>query len=88
MDVPAQIDMVVELLKELGIEVRREHLSGECGGLCRMRGRQVLFVDEDADPASRLEHCLEALATLQGTDAIFLPPEIRERLDRLRSKDG
>ena len=85
MDALAQIDMVVELLERMGVEVRRERMGGSGGGLCRMRGRQVMFIDEDADAATRLERCVEGLAALPESESVFLPPELRERVERMRA---
>jgi len=86
MDVSAQIDMIVELLERLEVEVRRERMGGSGGGLCRMRGRQVMFIDEDADAATRLERCVEGLAALTQSESVYLPPELRERVERARSR--
>jgi hypothetical protein len=85
MDALAQIDMVVELLERLGVEVRRERMGGSGGGLCRMRGRQVMFLDEDADAATRLERCAAGLAMMPESESVFLPPELRERVERMRA---
>jgi hypothetical protein len=53
-----------------------------------MRGRQVMFIDEDADAATRLERCAEGLAALPESESVFLPPELRERVEQARSKTG
>jgi len=81
MELAAQIDAVVEVVLRHGVEVRREHLGGGGGGLCTLRGRKVLFIDMDADPATRLEQSLAGMRLLPGVADIFMPPEIRERLD-------
>ncbi|HUU84509.1 MAG TPA: hypothetical protein VM243_13495 [Phycisphaerae bacterium] len=86
MDELAQLDKVVEIAEELGVEVRREAIDGESGGLCRIKGRHVLFIDTLADATTRLERCIEALARLPGIDDYYLRPDIRERIDRIRSQ--
>ncbi len=83
MDQLAQIDHLTQIAEALGIVVRREPIDGEGGGLCRINGRTVLFIDTLADPASRLECCLEALAGVPGIDEHYLRPELRDRIDRL-----
>ncbi len=80
----AQLDTVVEVFDRLGIAVRWEHLGGTGGGLCRVRGEQVLFIDSDADPATRLERTIVALAAIPDSDSMYLIPAVRERVDRLR----
>lgn len=83
-DFTAQLDEFIELCRRLGLEVRKEQLGGTGGGLCSVHGRRVLFIDLDADVATRLDRCLAALATVPEVDSIFITPALRERIDRLR----
>jgi len=82
----AQFDTVLGLLTKLGVEIRREHLGGEAGGLCRIRGKSVVFIDLDADIATQLSRCVEALAGIPETDAMYLPPTLREQVQKLRER--
>ena len=86
MDELAQLDRVIEIAEELGVEVRREPIDGDSGGLCRIKGRHVLFIDTLADAATRLDRCLEALARLPGIEAHYLRPDLRERIERIRDQ--
>ncbi len=81
---PGQFDEIIELLARLDISARKERLGGAGGGLCTMAGRQVLFVDLDADEATRLDRALDALASLSATDGLFLSPNLREELEHRR----
>jgi hypothetical protein len=83
MDATAQLDTVLQLFERLGIEVRRERLGGSGGGLCKIRGHRVVFVDLDADLATRLDRCVEALASIPEAASLYIAPEMRERMDRL-----
>ena len=83
MDATAQLDTVLQLFEQLGIEVRRERLGGSGGGLCKIRGQRVVFVDLDADLATRLDRCVEALASLPEAASLYSAPEMRELMDRL-----
>ena len=85
MDATAQLDTIVRLFEQLGVEVRQERLGGSGGGLCRIRGKQVVFVDLDADAATRLDRCVEALATVPEAAAVYISPELREWMDNLRA---
>ena len=76
---------MLELLTKLGVETRREHLGGEGGGLCRLRGKPVVFVDLDADVGTQLSRCVEALAGMPEIDTMYLPPALREQVEALRS---
>jgi len=74
--------MLLAVAEELGIEIRRVPLGGEGGGLCLLRGRQVLFVDTSADRATQYERTVAALAGRPELGDRYLPPELREDLDR------
>jgi len=84
----AQINAIIEVFERLGIEVRQERLGGSGGSLCRIRGRPVLFVDSDADAATRLDECAKALSQVPEVDGMYLSPELRERLDRAKAERG
>lgn len=84
MDVASQLDMIVELFDRLGVEVRHERLGGSGGNLCHVRGEAVMFIDVEADVATRADRCFEALAQLPQIDTVFVPPELRERIEARR----
>ncbi len=85
MDAIAQFDTVLELFGRLGIDVRQEHLGGGGGGLCRLHGRRVVFIDLDADMATRLQESLRALAALSELESVYITPALRELVDRVRT---
>ena len=74
------------LFDRVGIDVREERLGGSGGGLCRLRGRQVMFLDLDTDTAERLERCIEGLAMLPTIDELYLAPELREKVEAHRNQ--
>ncbi len=82
MDAAHQLQIVLDLFERLQIEVRQEHLGGGGGSLCSLRSRRVLFVDLDADAATRLDQCVHGLAELPELASLYVPPEIRERIER------
>lgn len=84
MDPQTQLESLLDLLIRLGVEVRRERLGGSGGGLCRLRGRRVFFLDLDLDRAGQLEACVAAVAVLPEVDALYLTPALREQVDRAR----
>ena len=81
----AQIESALELLRQLGVEARHEHLGGSGGGLCKLRGKPVYFVDVDADPATQADRCMAALASFPEVERLHLPPFMRERIESLRA---
>jgi len=88
MDLSLRLDTLLNLAEDLGIEVRAEPMGGSGGGICRLRGQRVLFVDTDADLATRYDRTLIAMATLSDLDDKFIIPEIRADIDRQRQNKG
>ena len=85
MESSSELDYLVEQLERMGMDVRYEKLGGESTGLCKIKGRSVMFVDMDADVATRVDRCIRALATVPDIDVTYLPPTIRERLDKIKN---
>ncbi len=75
---------LLELAEQVELEVRQEALGGEGGGLCVLRGKNILFVDTMADPAEQIATTAEALAGLEKMDDVYVLPQIREILDEYR----
>lgn len=88
MELQSRLDTLLALAEELGINVRREPLGGDGGGLCILRGRRILFVDTSADLETRYERTLVGLAPLPELDNLYLRPEIREDIDACRRRLG
>ncbi len=88
MDVQTRLDALLAAAEQAGIELRLAPLGGEGGGLCLLRGRRVLFVDTSADTATRYDKTVSAMATLPELEGQYLPPELREDLERAAGKGG
>ncbi len=84
MNPQTQLESLLDLLIRLGVEVRRERLGGSGGGLCRLRGRRVFFLDLDLDRAGQLEACVIAVAVFPEVETLYLTPALREQVDRVR----
>ncbi len=84
MDLSVRLESLLRVAEQLDVDVRAEPMGGEAGGMCRIKGRRVLFVDTAADLLTRYERTLAAVADLPDVEAWFLPPQVREDLDRVR----
>lgn len=84
MDLHRRLDTLLTLAEEVGLMLRREPLGGEGGGCCMLKGRRVLFLDTTADLEVQYEKTLAALAPLPELEKRFLPPEVRDDLDRAK----
>jgi len=81
---------VLEELKGLaarvGLEVREERLLREVGyqvrsGSCRVRDQNILFLDRELPPASRMEVLLDELSK-RDLGEIYVSPELRRILGK------
>jgi hypothetical protein len=77
-DIETELAQVAE---KLDIEIRHVRYEGE-GGLCVIRGKRVLAVNDRLDTPDRVDVMAKALATAPGIDQVFVVPEVRALLDR------
>jgi hypothetical protein len=67
---------------QLGVRVRYDAMTGEtsgAGGLCKIKGQWSVIMDRRTPASDRAALLVEALSGFD-TDALFLPPEIREAI--------
>ncbi len=84
MDLASQLHALERAIMRMGVQLREEELPEEAhldGGLCKIGEELVLYVAPNAPPWRRAEVLLDALRRLPHED-LWLPPEIRELLDR------
>jgi hypothetical protein len=76
-----------EVAERLGVEVRLESLGGAedlpaRSGLCRLRGRWVIFVERRQDLAWRCRRLGRALLSMD-LEGVYLRPAVRDFLEGL-----
>ena len=82
------LEDILVLLEANRIKIRRELLEGSGGGLCRIRGESVLFLDTEASVARQAAVCAEALKSVVDIESIYLRPEVRRFIeDRTAGND-
>ncbi len=81
MDLARRLESLLTLAEEIGLDVRAEPMGGEGGGLCRLKGRLILFVDTSADLATRYDRTVVAMANLPEINDRYLLPEVRQDID-------
>ena len=72
---------LIALAERLDIEIRHVRYEGE-GGLCLIRGKEVLAINDGLDTPDRVVVMARALAAVPEIDAIHIVPEIRSLLDK------
>jgi hypothetical protein len=70
-----------DLADRLGIEVRHVRYEG-AGGLCRIRGRRVLMVNDLQEAPERVATLAEGLGSLPEVQELYVVPEVRALLDQ------
>ena len=85
-----KVEAILQELKDLaarvGLEVREEKLLREIGyqvrsGCCRVREKNLLFLDRELPPASRMEILLEELSRCDLGE-VYVSPELRRILGK------
>lgn len=84
MDLASQLRALERAITRMGVRLREEELPEEAhldGGLCKLGEDLILYVSPDAPPWRRAQVLLDALRRLPH-EGVWLPPEIRDLLDR------
>jgi hypothetical protein len=75
------LEELLSLLEKNGILLRSEPLGGRGGGLCKLKGQTIFFVDTQATSAEMAAICAEAVSKLINTETIYIRPEIRQFIE-------
>lgn len=81
------MERMEEAATEVGLRVRYENISrpGYPGGLCRIKDRWVVILNKGAPVEERLTTLASAIAS-QDTEDVFLPPDVREEVEKARAR--
>lgn len=71
MDTLGLLEECLQLVRDLGYEIREEPLGELAGGGCVIGGRRIVLLNLEHGPAERLDHLLRLLATTP--EAVDLP---------------
>jgi len=78
------------LAHKLGIEIRYEHLEAETGfmpgGLCRIKGKQVVIINSDSHTEAKVRTLAKALGRFDLGE-VYVRPALRELLE-YHGKEG
>ena len=91
MDEQSKLRFLLDLTESLGIEVRpgptrADGCNSPAGSLVRFKHKEMLFLDASASKTARIDAVAAVLAQRREIEQIFLPPEIRETIDRVRDR--
>jgi hypothetical protein len=88
MNFDAVLDELIGLLEAGDVQVRREPLVESRGGLCRIGGRQVLFIDTNADALQSAALCAQTLCRVMDISGIYLRPNLRQFIESAVCSDA
>jgi len=75
------LEEILQILEDNDIEIRRESLGGNGGGLCRIKGKPVFFVDQQAGSADMAIIAAEAVKECVDLEKTYIKPEVREFIE-------
>ncbi len=75
------LEHLIGLLEAHNVTIRQEPLYETIGGLCRLKGDQVLFLDAHAEAGELAAVCARTLAEVVDIETIFIRPEIRRFIE-------
>jgi hypothetical protein len=85
------IEALESAATQLGIRVRYDVLpmggAAAAGGLCKVKGEWQVIIDKKSSPSERAGILTEALASFD-TEAVFLPPKLREAVQLRREMNA
>ena len=91
MDAHEQLSALMELAESFGIGIRFIRSGGENqahsgGGLVKLKGREIIFLDTAASLGDQASVIASALIGIKELENRFLLPEIRKILDEASHK--
>jgi hypothetical protein len=84
MDSTAILDELLGLLEGQNVIIRRDALGGDGGGLCSIKGKNIFYLDTQANVTETAAKCAEALIKVADVEKLYIKPQIRELLDKLK----
>ena len=75
------LEELLALLEANGVAIRNEPLGGSGGGLCTVKGRQIFFVDTQAQSAEVAALCAAAVARVTDIEKLYIRPQIRQFIE-------
>ena len=81
MDDQQILDELVSILEISGIQVRSETLGGSGGGLCNLRGWQVVFLDTQASSFDCASACAQAVDRVIDIEQLYIKPQVRQFIE-------
>ena len=88
MDEPQVLDLLEELAENLGVQISYEPITLDedfgtrPGGVCLLKGQRLIIINPHASTKEKIRILSESVKQFD-LDTIYLPPVLRELLDRI-----
>ncbi|MHC4763363.1 MAG: hypothetical protein ACYS71_08370 [Planctomycetota bacterium] len=76
------LEELLALLETSSVTIRQEPLGGSGGGLCTVKGEEVLFIDTEAPSAEMAAICAEAASKVIDIEKVYIKPQVRELIEK------
>lgn len=75
------LEELLVLLEAHSVTIRTESLGGSGGGLCRIKGEPIFFVDSQAPSVEVAALCAKAVPQLVDIEKLYIRPEVRQFIE-------
>ena len=72
---------LISILETNGIEVRKEPLRGNGGGLCEFKGKRIFFLDSQASSVDSASLCANAVEKTVDIEQLYIRPQVRQFIE-------
>jgi len=84
MDNKAILDEMVEVLEKNCVKIRKDSMGGGGAGLCKLKEGYLFFLDADSNDYENALNCAKAVKEVIDIETIYLKPEIREFVEKVK----
>ncbi len=82
MDATQQLNVLIDLAESMDIEVRFVSLGDQLGGICRLKNKWLLCINEELSIQEQVTLVAEALSDRPGIEEKYIVPEVRNLLEK------
>jgi hypothetical protein len=76
------LDEFLAVLTQKGVTIRTGLMGGGGGGMCKIKGSDVFFVDTQCPVREMAAICAEAVSEIVDVEAIYLRPQTRQFVEK------
>lgn len=76
------LDELLAVLSQNGVIIRTGPMGGGGGGICKIKGSYVFFVDTQCPVREMAAICADAVSELVNIETIYLRPQTRQFFEK------